>query len=40
MLQIVEAVSMIGVDFGHGHYALEDKYIEMAREIKTEQEKL
>ena len=33
MLELVEAVSMIGVDFGYGKFYLDESHIEKAREI-------
>ena len=34
--EIAKAVAHIGVDFGYGVYKLEDKYIQMAREVLDE----
>ena len=31
--ELVEAVAYIGLDFGYGEYQLEQKWIDMAREI-------
>jgi len=32
-ISFIEAVCHIGVDFGHGEYELEEKWIELARKI-------
>lgn len=37
MLELVEAVSMIGVDFGYGEFYLDDSHIKKAREIMERQ---
>jgi hypothetical protein len=32
-VELIEAIAMIGVDFGYGNYVLEDKFIDQARDI-------